>query len=361
MRFGSLFTGVGGFDLGLERAGMQCAWQVEIDENCNKVLERHWKDVRRFKDVREVGRNSLEPVDLICGGFPCQDLSVAGKRNGLSGERSGLWFEFKRIVTEMQPKWVVVENVPGLFTSDGGNDFRVILESLDELRYGVSWRVLDSKYWGVPQRRRRVFIVGSYGDLSSAKVLFESEGVSGNITKSKEGRKRTATATQGDTDINCQSVGALDSECGGAKLTLQSLMSGHFVPAYWDGGQTSDTLDVSMLGKGQMMPEKRRMPAVIDTNPHKSAGMRIQVNAETSVTLQGEGGGMAAKTGLYYYPQIGVRRLTPVECCRLQGFPDDWNDNVSETQRYRQMGNAVTVNVIEWIGKRISKIEERKD
>jgi DNA (cytosine-5)-methyltransferase 1 len=112
-----------------------------------------------------------------------------------------------------------------------------------------------------------------------------------------------------------------------------------------------------MLVKGQMMPEKRRMPAVINTNDDGSAATRIQMNAEKSVTLSGQAGGMGGKTGLYFYENMGVRRLTPTECCRLQGFPDDWNDNCSDGQRYRQMGNAVTVNVIEWIGKRIMEVE----
>ena len=105
MRFGSLFAGIGGFDLGFERAGMECAWQVEIDEFCNKVLAKHWPNVRRYKDVREVGKHNLEPVDLICGGFPCQDVSLAGQRAGLEGKRSTLWSEFYRIICEIRPKF----------------------------------------------------------------------------------------------------------------------------------------------------------------------------------------------------------------------------------------------------------------
>ena len=154
MKFGSLFSGVGGLDLGLERAGFECAWQAEKDKYCLKVLEEHFPDAERYDDVRSITRETAEPVDLICGGFPCQDVSVAGKRNGLSGARSGLWFEFERIIREFKPKWVLIENVGGLLSSNSGEDFRTIIQTLDELGYGVAWRVLDSQYFGVPQRRK---------------------------------------------------------------------------------------------------------------------------------------------------------------------------------------------------------------
>src|SRR5688572_14262480 len=114
MRFGSLFAGIGGIDLGLERAGMKCAWQVELDPFCRRVLAKHWPDVARYEDVREVGAHNLEPVDLIAGGFPCQDISNAGKRAGIDGERSGLWSEYARIVRELRPRYVLVENVTAL-------------------------------------------------------------------------------------------------------------------------------------------------------------------------------------------------------------------------------------------------------
>jgi DNA (cytosine-5)-methyltransferase 1 len=111
---GSLFSGIGGFDLAFQRAGIETIWQVEIDEKCLNILVRHFPNAERYTDVRTVGKQNLTPVDVICGGFPCQDLSVAGKRAGLAGERSGLWHEFHRIISELEPRWVVIENVPGL-------------------------------------------------------------------------------------------------------------------------------------------------------------------------------------------------------------------------------------------------------
>lgn len=165
LRVLSLFSGVGGFDLGLERAGMRTVAQVEWDAKCQQVLARHWPDVPRWGDVSEVRGVDLPDCDLVAFGSPCQDLSVAGKRAGLDGHRSGLFFEAVRIIKELQddgrhPTWVVWENVAGALSSNGGRDFGAVLDSLAELgAVDVEWRVLDAQFFGVPQRRRRVFVV----------------------------------------------------------------------------------------------------------------------------------------------------------------------------------------------------------
>lgn len=153
--FGSLFAGIGGIDLGLERAGWEARWQVEIDDFAASVLARHWPDVPRYRDVREVGAHNLEPVDLIAGGFPCQDISVAGKGAGLDGERSGLWFEHLRIVQELRPTWVLAENVPALRTR--GAD--LVLDGLAAAGYAAWPLVVGARHVGAPHRRDRVWIV----------------------------------------------------------------------------------------------------------------------------------------------------------------------------------------------------------
>lgn len=155
LSFGSLFAGIGGFDLGFERAGMVCKWQVEIDDYANRVLAKHWPNVHRERDVREVGRHNLESVDVICGGFPCQDISYAGLGAGLDGERSGLWFEFARIIREMVPTFVVIENVSALL--DRGLDR--VLGSLADLGYDAEWNVIPAAAVGAMHRRKRVWIV----------------------------------------------------------------------------------------------------------------------------------------------------------------------------------------------------------
>jgi DNA (cytosine-5)-methyltransferase 1 len=153
--FGSLFAGIGGMDIGLERAGMKCAWQVEINPFCNQVLERHWPNVKRYLDVRDVGKHNLESVDLIAGGFPCQDISNAGNRAGIDGERSGLWSEFHRIICELRPRYVIVENVAALLIRGMGR----VLGDLAASGYDAEWRVFRASRLGAPHRRERLFAI----------------------------------------------------------------------------------------------------------------------------------------------------------------------------------------------------------
>jgi len=155
MRFGSLFAGIGGIDLGLECAGMKCAWQVEINPYCQRVLEKHWPEVKRYEDIKECGAANLDPVDLICGGFPCQDISYAGKGAGITGKRSGLWKEFYRVICELRPRFVLVENVPALLRR--GLD--VVLGDLASIGYDAEWESLPAVAFGALHRRKRIFVV----------------------------------------------------------------------------------------------------------------------------------------------------------------------------------------------------------
>lgn len=161
MNFISLFSGIGGFDLGFERAGMEGVAVCEIDKNAQSVLRRHFPKSKLYSDVKDIGEKThgRKSIDLICGGFPCQDLSVSGKRAGLAGKRSGLWFEFARAIDEIEPRWVVIENVPGLLSSNGGKDIQIIIDNLTQMGYTVDIDIKDSQEFGVPQRRRRVFLV----------------------------------------------------------------------------------------------------------------------------------------------------------------------------------------------------------
>jgi DNA (cytosine-5)-methyltransferase 1 len=178
LKVASFFSGIGGFDLGLEQAGMEVVFQCEINKFCQRILKKHWPEVILHGDINSINQKDIPSgVQVWCGGFPCQDLSLAnqGKRRGLEGERSGLFFKYAELVKCHKPRWVIIENVPGLLNSHQGRDFQVLLQKLDELGYGISWRVFDAKYFGTPQRRRRVYIVASLGNLSSVQVLFESE------------------------------------------------------------------------------------------------------------------------------------------------------------------------------------------
>ena len=185
MRFVSLFAGVGGFDLGFERAGWECVGQVEIDKHCQTVLKRHWPNVPLHDDVvtaREWAdeHGLVGNVDVVCGGFPCQDVSVAGKRAGLAGSRTGLFWDALAFASHVKAEYVVLENVPGIYTSNQGRDFATVLLALADAGFAhVEWRTLDSQFFGVPQRRRRAFILAlrNPAGLSRPSVLLEPEGM----------------------------------------------------------------------------------------------------------------------------------------------------------------------------------------
>lgn len=227
---GSLFAGVGGIDQGFEAAGFDIRWQVEMDADAAGVLADHWPSARRYRDVRHIGAaatvvasaarikalswpvgarsidalaiaraNVVEPTDWIVGGFPCQDVSVAGKRKGLIGARTGLFWEFMRIADELKPKGLLLENVPGLLSSHRGRDFQTVLGALAERGFRRAYRILDSQYFGVPQRRRRVFIVGCAraSGLDPRAILFESVGGEGDPTPGRATRPSTAVSLRG--------------------------------------------------------------------------------------------------------------------------------------------------------------------
>lgn len=336
MTFGSLFSGVGGFDLGLERSGMRCVWQVEKDAACNRVLERHWPIVERHTDVKEFnGRFAVVP-DLVCGGFPCQDLSVAGWRAGLTGSRSGLWFEFARIVGDISPRWVLIENVPGLLSSGGGSDMRVIVKALADMGYGVGWRVLDAQWFGLAQRRKRVFIVGCLGDVRrAAEVLFERESLPWDSPPRREAGKDTAGST-GDGVARCISTGeprrddwetcTMIAQPNVAKTLNAGRVPGDPCHTLHSFPPTAFQTRIARNGRGQ---PKDTVDALVSSESG--------VHGDSKPHVAGA---------------FGVRRLTPRECERLQGFPDDWSIG-SDSARYRMLGNAVAVPVAEWIGRRI--------
>ncbi|MCE7919123.1 MAG: DNA cytosine methyltransferase [Chloroflexi bacterium CFX1] len=353
MKSVSLFSGIGGFDLGFQRAGIECVAVCEIDKNAQSVLTRRFPNAQLFDDVRKIGKETHErkSIDLVCGGFPCQDVSIAGKRAGLAGERSGLWFEFARIIDELEPQWVVIENVPGLLSSNGGKDFAVIIRWLAQRGYGVAWRVLDAQYFGVPQRRRRVFIVGSFGNGRAAEVLFESEGSEGNNTKGGEAGKEVAYSLR----ANASHSG--DKDDGGINTTLiantvqaqeakkSNSPENNYVLAFGWNKSSSQTMSVTEK-TGSLQASPTSNPAIWH-NHQQDGSIRMQEDG-TAPTVSRQWG-----TGGNNVPFVGVRRLMPIECERLQGFPDGWTDGQSDSTRYRQLGNAVAVPVIEWIGKRI--------
>ena len=407
LKFGSLFAGIGGFDLGFERAGMECAWQVEIDEHCNDVLRQHWPEVERYGDVKEIDGQDLEPVDLIAGGFPCQDVSVAGRRAGLAGKRSGLWWEFHRILEEHHPAWAVIENVPGLLSSNRGLDFATVVLGLAQLGYGIAWRVLDAQNFGVPQRRRRIFIVGHLGNHRAVEVLFESESLQGDPAPGQEARKTIASAitkqlgSGGPDDNRAQSRHLVAGPLGGGNdgrgrrteddpnLVLAPPLTarqgkGAFTDPVNDGiiaaplrsrqhpnsnipgrgGEDDENLIIGFTpgnsadsyGIGDqenVSPPVRGGGAGAKPTFAISENQRAEVRLTKTTFSLSAGGGKPGQGYPSVMIQAGVRRLMPIECERLQGFPDGWTEGHADSHRYRMLGNAVCVPVAEWLGKRI--------
>jgi DNA (cytosine-5)-methyltransferase 1 len=255
----SLFAGVGGFDLALERAGFNVVASVEWDKNAQNILKKQFPNTEVFGDIQGVTGEQLraagfEPTNgIITGGFPCQDLSVAGKRAGLAGKRSGLFWEICRLLDETRTQTFILENVPGLLSSNNGRDMAVVIEALVKRGYRIAWRVLDAQYFGVPQRRRRVFIVGCLGDSGRTpeEILAIAEGRAGYLAKSNEKRKSVAIATTTGVGESSQPVVSSFSPSSFAQYAENKDLSATLRAGGGDIGGGSETLllDASVYGQ----------------------------------------------------------------------------------------------------------------
>ncbi len=366
--FVQLFSGVDGFRLGLERVGWKCVWSNEVDKYCCMVSRFHYGDGELVEgDIREVDAKQVPDHTLLCAGFPCQTFSVAGKRKALSEDRGTLFTHILRVASVKRPMLLLLENVKGLLSSDSGRTFATIIRALGNLGYLLEWQVLNSKYFGVPQNRERVFIVGHLRGASSRQIfpIGQSDGF---LSEESESKDVCPTITsryfkRGKTDpyiIQEHSHSGKDGKGRGFRIFE------HQVP----------TLTQQMGTGGNNVPMV--MPCLTPDRINKRQhGRRFKENGDPSFTLTGQDihGIMIAKTldrdgylrsgvrprdenGKPHLLPIGyrrIRRLTPVECERLQGFPDGWTEGVSDTQRYKLLGNAVTVNVIEFLGQKLKE------
>lgn len=362
---GSLFAGIGGFDLGFERAGIKTLWMVETDKHCQKVLRTRFPDAKLYGDVTELNPSELDRVDIISAGFPCQDLSVAGKRKGLKGERSGLFFEIVGFLEELRPAWAVLENVPGLLSSNRGRDFAVVLGSLAECGYGVSWRILDSQFFGVPQRRRRVFIVGCLGKPCPPEILFESESSQRNTQKGRKAGK-DITSTVRKCFAKHGAGGKSDN------LIAGTLRSGRRIPD--SGGNPAQGIVVAGFSGGQSA--KARSLGYREEQSPTIKGTESGTNQVPNVCQTSNPNGMREASGIprrVDLPVLGFRNLEVKDGqtgtlvgqgdnSRKAGINDlpmvlsQRGENACkcpDSPRYRALGNAVTVNVVERIGRKI--------
>ena len=301
----SFFSGIGGLDLGLERAGVPVQFQCEIKPFCLDILHKHWPEVPRAKDITKLVHTDIPDTDIWAAGLPCQDVSLArmGPRSWLRGKQSGLFYDFVRLVRRRLPRCVVLENVHGLLSSHGGRDFAIILKALDELGYGVAWRVLDSKLFRVPQQRRRVYIVAVYRDPKSpAKVLFEPQRGDGDSSKNRPNGKKPSSLFQ------------------------------------------------TIIGDPRKGPLVKSIAHCVYAESARHTGTDWSRN-------------------YVWYPDGRVRRFTALEVERVQGFPDNWTLPLSghrygeriDSMRYHAVGNSVTPQVAQWVARRIVAVLRDQD
>jgi DNA (cytosine-5)-methyltransferase 1 len=366
MVYGDVCTGISAASVAWHPLGWRSAFFSEIEPFPCEVLRYHYPHTPNLGNMLTLTNHEKflnAKFDILVGGTPCQSFSIAGLRGGLSDDRGNLALEYCRLLWRKREqgkpvRWFVWENVPGAFSSfsdDTGqsdtetSDFAAILTAFRECGYSCAWRVLDAQYIGVPQRRRRIFVVGYFGDdwRPPAAVLFEPESLSGNITK---GRKKKQTV-----------AGTLDARVkGGGFPGSDRAANGHVIPCWWDGGQTAQTLD-RVLSKGQTMPEKNRFPALLCYPYNQITGKHKRSNPKPGDPVPTLCKRENKPLLVSVCPdELRVRRLTPLECERLQGFPDNYTliPGASDTGRYQAIGNSMAVPVMQWIGKRIDLIDK---
>ena len=367
MKYGSVCSGVEAATAAWHPLGWEPQWFSEIEKFPSAVLAHHYPDVPNLGDMTQFKEWPIDrSIDLLVGGTPCQSFSVAGLRKGLDDPRGNLMLTYLAIAAQYQPKWLVWENVPGVLSSQRGRDFGTFLGALGQLGYGFAYRVLDAQYFGVAQRRRRVFVVGYLGDWRrAAAVLFEREGLSGHPAPSREAREevaqrlttRTGSAYDPTTETLPVTTGALCARTG-QSISVQDASQGHMVPIAF-GAQNSANQGDSVSTEVTPTLDKSKTPAV-------AIGWSEELNALTDVqpTIQ-RGGGGGRHEGVFV-PPAQVRRLTPTECERLQGFSDGYTqipwrnktaENCPDGPRYKAMGNSMAVPVMRWIGEKIQEVE----
>lgn len=335
MKYLSVCSGIEAATVAWHGLGWEPVAFAEIEAFPAAVLAHHYPQTPNLGDMRSITKESVDAADILVGGTPCQSFSPAGLRKGLEDPRGNLALKFVQIAAAIRPRWVVWENVPGVLRTNGGRDFGSILGALVELGYGVAYRILDACHFGVPQRRRRVFLVGCAGDWDApVQVLFDSEGGGGD----------------------CQATGKeVDLDAGSVKGDRTDWASGR----WWDGRGVSQTLD-AVLYKKQCLPEKNRFPAVMVPAWVKCDCCEdyiCQAHGEHAHDCTCSSIEQWADADASPYEPCLLRYITPLEAERLQGFPDNYTniDGASDSARYKAIGNSMAVPCMSWLGKRIAQ------
>ena len=366
IRFFDMFAGIGGFRAGLERAGgFACIGHSEIDKHADKAYRNIYhinpKEVY-YEDATTINAEEMPDFDLLCAGFPCQSFSIAGKRRGFQDARGTLFFDIARILKAKQPAFFILENVPGLLSHDEGRTFTAILSTLSELGYGVEWQVLNSRHFGVPQSRKRVYIVG-YLDPKCAGKIFPLPGTDGKALIQVIGGSQ-GSRVYDPSGVACTLTSGSGGGGGKTGLYLVSCSSRNGISgtrksartltaSYAKGLASSQARDgVLLIKEATKSGYSEAKPGdSVDTSYASQNQKRARVGHGIAYTLTTHADKAVVDT------DMRIRRLTPKECLRLQGFSDEQIDKLltvtSNTQAYKQAGNAVTVNVIHALGLRL--------
>jgi DNA (cytosine-5)-methyltransferase 1 len=335
MIYGSVCSGIESASLAFKPLGWKCAFLSEIDPFPRAVLQHRFPDIPLHGDFTTIEPGMYEKIDLLVGGPPCQSFSIAGKREGMKDARGNLTIEFARLAQRLKPKYILFENVPGILSSGRGRDFGAFIGALVESGYGIAWRVLDAQFAGVPQRRRRVFLVGcAGGDIRRAEqILFESEGVCGHA----HSRRQTGTEVS-----NC-----VTSRFGSGRNdpTAETYVIANTVTSYSGGNHISATYIPTLA------------PIAFTQAPNGD-----MLSSDVMHCLETNGNATGRNAATIMIPNVGVRRLMPVEAERLQGLPDNWTlvpyrgKPATDGNRYKAIGNAMAVPCINWIARRIDQV-----
>ena len=397
----SMFSGVGGFELGFQQANLQT--QVvgfcEIDKYASQILETKFQGVKNYGDATTIDETKLPNFDILVGGFPCQAFSMAGKRKGFDEARGTLFFDVARILAHKKPRNFILENVKGLLSHNKGKTFETILGILSDLGYIVEWELLNSKNYGVPQSRERMYIVGHLRGQSRPKVFSFREGNGVSETSRKKERERSSQVSSTITSNYKRGTHAMGEQyilepkeltknlgqgqrvysTNGASVSIKAGGGGqggktglYKIPQAtkqgYEWADLGDSVNLQNLkSKTRRGRVGKQIAQTLDTGnqqytivqatitpsrKNKSQnGRRFKDNEEPMFTLtQNDVHGVM-------HNKTQIRRLTPIECERLQGFPDNWTKGLSDTQRYKCMGNAVTTNVVEWVVTQLYKKE----
>lgn len=433
MTLGSLFDGIAGFPLAAKRHGIKTVWVSEIEPDCIDIAKRHFPEAMRLGDITGIDGGEIPVVDIISFGSPCQDLSVAGKQAGIEGSRSGLFMEAIRIIREMRlktngkyPKYIIWENVAGAFSSNKGKDFRRVLEEITQSNIPMpksgkwanagmvgiagagggggstvqctAWRTFDAQFWGVPQRRKRIYLVNDFGKGSAGQVLFECESMLGYYPQGGNEEKRDTNYIESGT-IGTDSRGMAEDADG--QMTL-------------DFGRTADRIyinakqSVTLMGRAgggggktglYLLPVYTIAGNIIGRND-RNGGNQLDINQDVAPTLTGTdrhaiaytqsgygeykegvgtlkrsrgatGGGsgtiITVMEKIAQAIKYRVRRLLPVECERLDGFPDEWTrygasgKEMSDNARYMALGNSIAVPCAERVFIGIKNVEREEN